>query len=536
MRSTFHGLNISSLGLYTSQKQIDVASHNVSNANTVGYSRQRYVLSAVDPKGYLSQVAPVARGMVGGGVGTLSLDQIRDRFLDVQYRTEFAKSSYWSNRAETMYYVEDIFNGISDTSLDAVISQFFNAVQEMSKNPTDEAVRTNVVSQAKKMADAFHMYHDQLSALMEQQDTNMVQQAKHINELLDRMTTLNDNIKKFEMSGSVANDLRDERNLILDELSSFMDITYSEVSYEPPLFNIIGVELTQMQVYAGTNVGEAYEDMLLVSHKDAFHLDYGDMELEYAESGETGLNELADDNEIVTHGLRLASGVEFSSEAIEGLNTGILLSYIDLRDGNDVERQGIPYFLTKLNEMVGALVNEFNNIHQEGYTMPFSNANGSSGSMSGVNFFAPDGLTAKSIALDEAILLSAFNIAASSEYVTMDSDGHMQTGNNVNALNMITEIKERTDLDDISSFEGFFKNFLGNLASEVSLANNMRDAQDVLITSLETQRNAIMSVSEDEEMTDLIRFQHAYNAAARCITTMDEALDKLINGTGRVGL
>ena len=237
----------------------------------------------------------------------------------------------------------------------------------------------------------------------------------------------------------------------------------------------------------------------------------------------------------MTNSLRLASGVTFDPEEIEGLQTGILRSYLNLRDGDTMDCQGIPYFLQQLDVMVNALVSEFNNVHQNGYTMPFTNQNGSSGSVTGLNFFAADGVTAATIDIDEAILLSSFNIAASSEYVTMDEDGHMQTGNNLNALDMIYQIKERTDLDDVGSFEGFFKNFLGNLASEVALANNMNDAQDVLISSIAKQRNAVMTVSEDEEMTDLIRFQHAYNAAARCITTMDEALDKLINSTGVVG-
>jgi flagellar hook-associated protein 1 FlgK len=216
---------------------------------------------------------------------------------------------------------------------------------------------------------------------------------------------------------------------------------------------------------------------------------------------------------------------------------------MDLRDGRgeiEEERQGLPYFITQLNVMVNALVGAFNEIHSVGYTTPFSNPNGSSDSVTGLNFFVPEGVTAATIALDPEIVVSAFNIAASSEVVTMDADGHLQTGNNENALDMLGFLKEnREDFllnYEIASFEGFFKNFLGNLASEVSLANNMRDAQDILISSIDKQRAAIMSVSEDEEMTDLIRFQHAYNAAARTITAMDEALDKLINGTGRVGL
>lgn len=529
MRSTFYGLNISNMGLFIAQKQLDVTSHNISNANTVGYSRQRYITSAIDPRGYMNQVAPVGHGQVGGGVESLSLDQIRDKFLDVQYRTEYSKSAYWTNRSETLYYVEDVFNGVEGTGLDTVISEFFNAIQELSKNATDEAVRTNVVAQGKKMVDAFHMYHDQLVDLMSQQNDNMVQQVKHVNEMLEQMASLNDNILKFEMGGNLANDLRDERNLLLDELSSFMDITYTETSFDPPIYNVYGLEMTQMNVYVGSNAGEGYEDFRLLSHTAA--------NLLVCEE-EEGLNETCDENDppVVTNSLRLASGVDFDPEDIEGLSTGILRSYINMRDGNDSENQGIPYFLQQLDVMVNALVTEFNAVHENGYTMPFSNPNGSSASTTGISFFDPSGVKAATINIDEAILLSSFNVAASSEMVTMDEDGHMQTGNNENAIQMIKQVKERTDLDDLGSFQGFFKNYLGNLASEVALSNNMRDAQEVLIVSIETQRASIMSVSEDEEMTDLIRFQHAYNSAARCITVMDEALDKLINGTGRVGL
>lgn len=557
MRSTFHGLNIANMGLFTAQKQIDVSSHNVSNTNTVGFSRQRFVTSAVDPAGYLNQFAPMGRGQVGGGVGTLSLDQIRDRFLDMQYRTESAKSSYWSTRSETMYYVEDIFNGVDSAGLDTIMSEFANSLQELSKNPTDEAIRTNVVAQAKKMIDAFHMYHDQLSELMTQQNSNMVQQAKHVNEILGNIASLNNNIQKFELGGSVANDLRDQRNLLLDELSTFMDITYTEVSHDPPVFNIYGIELTQLNVYVGVNSGEDYADRLLVTHDIAGRLDYGVDENDEVETTYDD-NEVANANEIILNGLSIVSPDETSTDFYDlindeesGLRNGILLSYLNLRDGTGIEDQpqGIPYFITQLDAMVAKLVEEFNNIHSNGYTAPFTNPNGDDSSHSGVNFFDAEGLTAKTIALDAEILMSAFNIAASGvdldglvydETVTMDPDGHANTGNNLNALELYKVLRGTTEDQQLEegddSFEGFFKNFLGNLASEVALSNNMRDAQEVLLTSIDTQRLSIMSVSEDEEMSDLIRFQHAYNASARCITTMDEALDKLINGTGRVGL
>ncbi len=529
MRSTFAGLNIASKGLFISQRQIDVTSHNVANANTVGYSRQRYITSACDPKGAYNQFSTTVRGKVGDGVETLSLDQIRDRFLDQQYRTEYSKSSYWETRSSALYYVEDVFNATDETSLNGVMNSFFNSLQELSKNTTDEAIRTNVMSEAKKLAETFHMYHDQLTSLMAQQDTNLVAQVKGTNDLIGELASLNQKIFRFELGGSVANDLRDERNLVLDKLSSMMDITYTEESFDPPLYNLYGVEVTKMNVYAGLGAGDDYLDNLLCSHDEAFYLTF---------EPETGMNEIADNNDpaIETHNVYLASGAALFSGDIEGLNHGMLKSYVDMRDGSEMDSQGIPYFLNQLNTMVSSLVTELNAIHTQGYTMPYSNQNSASDSLTGINFFSPDGQTAATISLSDDILLSVFNIAASGEYVTLDSDSHLQTGNNLNILDLIKGIKERTDLDDVGSYEGYFKNFLGNLASEVSHSNNMESSQLVLLDSIESQRVSVMGVSVDEEMTNLIKFQHAYNSSARAITTLDEALDKLINGTGRVGL
>ncbi|MDR0292700.1 MAG: flagellar hook-associated protein FlgK [Oscillospiraceae bacterium] len=562
MHSTFGSLNIANTGINIAQRQIDVTAHNISNANVEGYSRQRYINSAFPAMGWNVQFVPPLRGKEGNGVETLSLDQIRDLFLDRQFRGEQTKATYWETRSGAMYYIEDVFNSIDSNSLDGVLASFFNALQELTKNATDEAIRTNVVSEAKRLIDVFHVYDQQLTSLMEQQNFMLKEKVKHTNQLLTQMATLNDNIFRFELGGSVANDLRDKRALILDELSSIMDISYEYVPFEPPMHNIYGIELTQLKVYAGGNVGEDYEQNLLVRHFDPYLLKLQRLE--------TGDNEIYDDlvdlddyefdppflNVFLTGpgvydpdnfdledydggdiGERLTEVVGYNN----GQMTGILQSYVDVRDrnprdGSTLEKTGIPYYLTELNRMVTCFVNAFNAIHNDGYTMPYEGG----ASVTGVDFFDPDGLRARTIALSEEILLRSFNIAASSEMVIIESDdegaAHSQTGNNEIALRLIKEIKEGLVEDLDNTIEGFYKNFLGTVASEASAANGMQAAQEVLLHGIHTQRTAVSSVGEDEEMTNMIRFQHAYSAASRCITTIDEMLDKLINGTGRVGL
>jgi len=558
VRSTFHGLSTANSGLFMAQRQLDVTGHNIANANVKGYSRQRYATAAVYPKYYRPQFVSSERGIPGQGVESLSLDQIRDVFLDRQFREQQTKTSYWDTRSSAMFYVEDIFNSIDQNSLDGILHAFYNSIQELSKNPQDPAIRTNMISEASRLCDAFGMYYNQLTTLMGHQDTNMVEEAKRTNGILSKIAALNDNILRFELGGSIANDLRDQRNLLLDELSSLMDITYTEIPFDPPAYNIYGIELTQFQVYAGKNTVVDEDSLLLVSHKevrnwltDAEGAVYGYQETQ----GDSSFNDVADDADppLLFHRIFLGAwdgdldspanvGVELSKAAMvaefgEVYEGGILQSYMDLRDGDAVENIGIPYFIKQLNRLVETFVTEFNAIHSAGFTMPFSNDLGSSDSVSGVDFFDVNGLTARTMALSEDILLSAFNIAASSERVVMDSDEHQQTGNNENVLALIQGIIERTDFEDLGgSVDAFYKTFLGTLATETSQANGMTSSHNVLLTSIQHQRESVSSVDEDEEMTNIIRFQHAYNAAARCITSIDEMLDKLINGTGRVGL
>ncbi|MDR1669761.1 MAG: flagellar hook-associated protein FlgK [Oscillospiraceae bacterium] len=565
-RSTFTGLNTSSQGVNIAQRQLDVTAHNISNANVTGYSRQRYITQAVPPKGWNSQFAYPERGKPGGGVETLSLDQIRDLFLDRQFRNEQTSTTYWETRSNAMYYIEDVFNSIDSNSLDGVLASFFASLQELSKNSTDEAVRTNVVSEAKKIVDVFHVYDEQLTNLMEQQNFQMHEKVIHANQLLTQIAALNDSIFRFELGGSTANDLRDQRANMLDELSSLMDISYEEKSAEPPMYNIYGLELTQLRIVAGSDLTN--EDAVLVDHLDSYML-----KLEAIEHG-SGENEIYDlleplpDSEYESpfdkpfykiflsgsedppnpeanvydgehNGIELISYDESTGEGLLGYTGGLLQSYLDVRDGvgtvDDVPGViGIPYYIKELNRFVESFTTAFNEIHSQGYTYP-TGIGGSSDT--GVDFFDPELTTARTIQLSQAILESSFNIAASrNEAVTLDPEGHAQTGNNEIILELIQRIKEGVIEGLGNSPEGFYKNYLGIVASEASAANDMYTQKEVMLSDVQKQRTSVSSVSEDEEMTNMVRFNHAYNASARCITTIDEMLDKLINGTGRVGL
>ncbi|MDR3207458.1 MAG: flagellar basal body protein, partial [Oscillospiraceae bacterium] len=164
MRSTFYGLDIANKGLFIAQRQIDMTGHNISNANTVGFTRQRMITTAVDPYGANAKWIPISKGVTGGGVLSLTVDQIRDRFLDKQYRNENTATNYWDTRYGALYYVEDVFNNLDVGSISDLIGNFFNAIQEVSKNSTDSAVRTQAIERAKALIETMHGNYDQLKS------------------------------------------------------------------------------------------------------------------------------------------------------------------------------------------------------------------------------------------------------------------------------------------------------------------------------------------------------------------------------------
>jgi flagellar hook-associated protein 1 FlgK len=211
---------------------------------------------------------------------------------------------------------------------------------------------------------------------------------------------------------------------------------------------------------------------------------------------------------------------------------GSLKSLLDLRDGNTSDNMGIPWVVDQLNHFARNLANEFNTVHQQGWTMPIGSA-----SETGVSFFdIPggdyDNITAANFAVDNVIKEDVYKIAASGAEIEANM---YEQGNNENAKNMIAMF-DRNDIGNgIGSFNSFMKSLIGFMAVEISHTNKMQDSQAVMQSSVDTQRMSLSGVSLDEEMTNMIKYQHSYSAAARAVTAIDEMLDVLINKTGLVG-
>jgi flagellar hook-associated protein 1 FlgK len=490
--ASFYGLEIAKTGLFASQRALYVTGHNISNANTVGYTRQRLTTSAIPPAYGNTKFAPVGKGKVGGGVEIEIVKQIRDAFLDMQYREETQQLGEWSSRADALRYIEDIFREPSDSGINTCIAELFNSFQELAKHPESYELRTIVRQEAIKLTETLGHYHSQLEKLQGQQRHEIEVTTMNINTIAENIKGLNDQIFKFEINGHPANDLRDKRNLLIDELSELINIEYGE---------------SPSGEFSITIDGE-----YLVNHTDSF--------------------ELVED----------ADGFRIGSEEIE-IVSGKLKGCLQMRDGDSENSIGIPYFIEKLDDIAKALVFEFTSIHRDGYTLPI---NGTT-SETGINFFVYDGydetepfdinalvagVTASNIQLSTKIAENVEYIAASSNPI--DVDNPLEIANSKN-IDEICKLRDSKEIEFIGSYEGFLKSVIADLAVETSHAEKMLEGQNILIENIQFNRESTSGVSIDEEMTQMIRYQHSYAAASRMITTIDEALDTLINRTGIVG-
>lgn len=220
MSGLFDTFTVAKRGLSVQQGNINTTSHNIANVNTDGYSRQRAVAETTKPFGGMSRFDTVSVGQVGTGAEITSIQRIRDLFIDYQVRSETGTSGFYTQANETLSKVEDIFGEPSDKGIQELTNQFFNAFQEVSKNPSKTDVKTVAIQKASALADALNYTYNQLKKTTEDGQKLIQSNVTDVNSYLDQINELNKQIRSISAVGQTANDLMDKRDLLLDKLSN----------------------------------------------------------------------------------------------------------------------------------------------------------------------------------------------------------------------------------------------------------------------------------------------------------------------------
>lgn len=546
MRSTFMGLETAKRGMYTQQSALYTTGHNIANANTPGYTRQRVNFQTTTPYPAVGMNRPQIPGQMGTGVEAGSVQRVREGFLDYQYRTENNKLGYWESKASALSQMEGIMNETTSDGLSKVMNQFWQSLQDLSVTPENRGTRAVVLQRGQAVVDTFHYVHGSLSAIRDDLGTEIGVSLKEINSILKQIGNLNKQIGEVEPHGYLPNDLYDERDRLVDQLSQHLNIKVEKVGsggnaldiaegqYKITLVNADGSEganLVENSTFKQLGFKDSDEKL---SYKVPDFLEKGSIQL-FDSNGENPSSDipLLDAN----------NNVIFSQGSLRGMIESYGYSYKD-QGGNDIIKGTYPQMLDDLDKMAFSFAKLFNEVHGQGYPLT-----GGEPEADKKNFFDLGAGTDYKNAASEIKLnskLEAKDILASS---SKDNAGDGKNAINLANIKGFNLSNGKITLEggkeiDISAMnlpiksgtiDSFYQGLIGGLGVEAQEANRLTKNSGVLLMSVETNRQSISSVSMDEEMTDMIRFQHAYNAAARNITVVDEMLDKIINGMGIVG-
>jgi flagellar hook-associated protein 1 FlgK len=448
----FDGFRIALSGLQTSQAALQIVSHNLANADAPGYTRQRADIAAMTPLDTSGRTHLTTVGMVPQGVQVTSFDRIRAAFVDIQLREQMGKQGEFQLRQDTTQNIEDTFSDPSDHGIQTQMNQFWNSWQDVQTTPTSLAARQTLTQNASVLAGSIQDTRKQVTDLQNNLTNEYNNAITDINTIAGQIATLNTSIAEAVNTRQQPNDFYDARDLLLDKLSSYGDVTYSSDALQRVTVTMSGVNIVDPTVVpSGTNT-----------------LTLAQVKASLPSSG-------------------------------------------SLRAYDDLTVTKLPGYVAQLDTLASSMITAVNNQHALGFDLA---------GVAGGAFFS--GTDASNIAVAAPVLGNPALVAAAA------APGAVGDGNNAQSISNLSQqnITAGTTPGD------YYRTFVAQLGTDASDAKQKLATTDTLVTNLTSRRDSISGVNLDEEMTNMMQFQHAYAASGRVMQTWNDMYDTLINKMG----
>ena len=455
-------LSVAKTGLLTNQLAIQVTSNNVANASTEGYSRQRAEMVPGLP-------IQLPEGLLGTGVRVADITRARNALLDVTFRRESSLFHGADVTSSSLASIEAVLGEPGDLGLGASLDAFWNAWSDLSNDPSSLAAREVVVARGRRLTDHFQRVSGELDAVRARVTDQLSGGVEEVNRMLGEVAELNGRIVASTAGGRSAPELADRRDLLLDQLSTFVPI------------EVTGGE--------DGSVGVSSNGIRLVEG-------------------------------IVTTPLSATSAGGVWSITTSGgtplsIRSGTIGGALEVVNGNFAD------YRLQLDELAQGIVERVNGSHATG-TNPLG--------ATGVNFFEdygdPTTVTAQTLRLDAAVEADVRAVAAGSP----DGGGAYQPGANDIAL-AISGLRTETTggVLDGRSINGAYRDLVAQVGAETAAARERAEGHDVLRASARERRESVSGVATDEELVKIIQFQAGYSAAARVVTVVDEMYQTILS-------
>ena len=486
MAGIFNTLNTASKGMNAQQTALHTTGHNISNANTEGFSRQR-----VDMKADLSYTLGGV-GQLGTGVKMTGVSRMVDDYVSRQIRQETSSMSQFGTKSETLGQLEIIYNEPSDTGLNFNMAEMFESWQELAKNPESLSSKTIVVEKSNTFADTYNHILSQMESLQEETDLMIDKQVRDLNATLDNINSLNKQIFNIAIKGHTPNDLLDQRDLLLQNMS---EITDFKADFENDKYGRVSISL---------NGAEPNQSVVVLEYDSA-----EPMKIAIKNDGKIVAKEpdIVDGNPVID-----GEGNPTYADMVLSLEKGAIKGYMDAKtEILDVQIADLKKFGEKVAE-------EFNSAHKKDMT-----ATGEENLTNAINIFEFEG---DKLSVNKDIIANNNLILAGENYSSAVGDG--------SRASLIANLRDKVVNigGEKSTMENKYNSMITKLGISKQHADNMVSNQDVLLGQLQMRRESTSGVSIDEEVTNMVKYQKAFEANARVIATLTEMLDVLINRTG----
>lgn len=558
----FSVLGIGTRGLMASQLGMDITGQNISNADVEGYSRKRLNMAAAYRRDEFF-------GQMGFGVDVINIERLRDEYIDQQIRGQNKEVGYYEEIDHTLEAVENIITEPTDTGIMHFIDQFFDSWENLANNPADIAARTMVRTNGEILTNVFHNVSSELRDLRNTRNDEIRNRVEQVNELIHEIFNLNSEIAAVEVKNQHANDSRDRRDLLLKNLAKIIEI------------NVIENDLGQVTVTTSGNIIVSPVDVqelevttTVFTHPDGTN--YTDIGIRFSKSkrpyvptgGEikglfdsrdiyipeyeswldtlaVGLVQTINAQHVVGYNLMGYNGFNFFDPQVTGASD-INLSATVLSDVKNIAAALGQATQPATTNSVAAGALNFGTIYQlttdgvpsAGPADPDNANNIVQGtvvvSIGGNTLTEGIDYSVNYLTGTIQMLHNGYDNNAVSVDFDYMSGGYPGPGNNENAIEIAKLRHALTMAPDAlgnptATFDQYYSTFVGRLGLARNEAASNLETREFLVEQYESHQDSIAGVSLDEEMAELIKFQHTYQAAARIITTANSMLDVLMN-------
>lgn len=536
--------------MQTGQNMLNTVAHNLANSDTVGYTRQQVLLNdrqyntlSVNPKS-------VANNQVGLGVTYADVRQVRDYFLDQTYRKESGRSMFYEVSYNTLTEVETLLGELEGESFSNALNNLWEAVQELSKQPASSVTQGLLIQRASQFVEQAGNVYSALSNYQNNLNVQLGQEVNKVNSYADRLFALNNEIVRIEANGiENANDLRDERNKILDELGKLGNIEYSEAQN--------GGVTVKFEGHILVNSAMTFKIGMDVDPNTGFYTPFWQSDAKKLPQADGTIKYQIDNCKVFD----MTQTISTECDTDVGSLKAMLLArgdhradYTDLQDAEAYNKTVSSSILmnvqAEFDNLVHNIVTKINEVLEEAAVKEggtyMRNEDGTILQLFhriGADEYDADGNLVREDLTPgkENTLFTIANLMVNPDlvkeptrlgFIKMDSKEDYETAARLQEVFETEDYTLNPNVTTKSNLIDYYSNIVSQVANTGAVFNSIYTNEQTTVKSTEYARQQVVGVSDDEELSNMIKYQNAYNASSRYINVIDEMMEHILNTLG----